>query len=130
MTVQAARRPRPVEDRGATRMARQVLEKIASQVTLDETAAGGGSGGFLGMGLGADLSARPRTSVELAGNIASLQVEVAMPYPVPLRSAADTLRERLTVRIGELTGVEVRQVDVLIRWLQAPRPDLERRRLR
>ncbi|CEA09481.1 hypothetical protein BN1051_02851 [Arthrobacter saudimassiliensis] len=110
-------------------MARQVLEKIAGQVTADETAAGGGSGGFLGFGSSADLSARPRTSVELAGNIASLQVEVGMPYPVPLRAEADRLRGRLTARIGELTGVEVRQVDILIRWLQPPRADGARRRL-
>ncbi|WAP52107.1 Asp23/Gls24 family envelope stress response protein [Arthrobacter sp. ATA002] len=118
-----------VGERGATVLSRKVLEKIAGQVVKDETFAGGSSGGFLGIGARGDLSARPRTEVELAGNVASLKVQVGLPYPVPLRQAADALRGRMSDRITELTGVEVRQVDVTVSWLMPDRSDDGRRRL-
>ncbi len=105
--------------RGQTVLAGKVIEKIASQVASDESAAAGSSGGFLGIGTHADLAARPKASVELTGNIAALSVEVGMPYPVPLRQATEALRQRIRARVTELTGVEVRQVDIKISWLNA-----------
>ena len=124
------RRPlRAVGDRGATALSRKVLEKIAGQVAKDETAAGGSSGGFLGIGAQPDLSARPKTDVELTGNIASLRIQVGLPYPVPVRQTADQLRERISHRVTELTGVEVRQVDVTVSWLWLNTPADGRRRL-
>lgn len=126
----SARRPRlDVGSRGNTAMSRKVLEKIAAQVAKDETQAGGSSGGFLGIGARADLAARPQASVELAGNIASLKVEVGLPYPLPLRQATDQLRDRIAGRVTELTGVEVRQVDVKVSWLIPAADDNGRRRL-
>lgn len=119
-----------VGDRGSTVLSRKALEKIAGQIAKDETFAGGSSGGFLGIGAKADLSARPQANVELAGNIASLKVEVGLPYPVPLRRATDQLRDRISSRITELTGVEVRQVDVTVSWLRPDESANGRRRLK
>ena len=118
-----------VGDRGSTVMSRKVIEKIAGQIAKDETYAGGSSGGFLGIGARADLSARPQAQVELAGNIASLRVEVGFPYPVPLRQATEQLRDRVASRVTELTGVEVRQVDVTVSWLRPHGTDSSHRRL-
>lgn len=124
------RQPPPAgSDHGSTVIARKVLEKIAGQIAKDETFAGGSSGGFLGIGARADLSARPRAHVELAGNIASLKVDVGLPYPVPLRQATDQLRDRISSRVTELTGVEVRQVDVTVSWLRPKESANGRRRL-
>jgi uncharacterized alkaline shock family protein YloU len=68
--------------------------------------------------------------VELAGNIATLTVDVGMPYPLPLRQATEALRERIRTRVMELTGVEVRQVDIRVSWLTgAPAGAGARRRL-
>ena len=103
--------------RGQTVLAARVIEKIAAQVASDESSAGGSSGGFLGVGTRADLSTRPKASVVLSGNIATLSVEVGMPYPVPLRQATEALRGRIRTRVTELTGVDVRQVDIRISWL-------------
>lgn len=103
--------------RGQTVLAARVIEKIAAQVASDESSASGSSGGFLGLGNRADLSVRPKASVELAGNIATLRVEVGMPYPVPLRQATEALRGRIRTRVTELTGVDVREVDIRISWL-------------
>lgn len=105
--------------RGQTVLANKVIERIASQVAGDESVAGGSSGGFLGIGTHADLSARPRAAVELNGDIATLSVEVGMPYPVPLRQATEELRQRIRTRVTEMTGVEVRHVDIKISWLRA-----------
>ncbi len=132
MSVSSASRPRPARDineRGDTVLAKRVLEKTASQVARDETFAGGSSGGFLGIGARADLSARPDASVELAGNIASLKVTVGLPYPLPLRQATEQLRRRITERVTELTGVEVRQVDITVAWLRPPERESGRRKL-
>lgn len=124
------RQPPPAgSDRGSTVIARKVLEKIAGQIAKDETFAGGSSGGFLGIGARADLSARPQAHVELAGNIASLKVDVGLPYPVPLRQATDQLRDRISSRVTDLTGVEVRQVDVTVSWLRPKESANGRRRL-
>lgn len=126
----ARRQPRPeVGARGTTVLSRKVLEKIVGQIAKDETFAGGSTGGFLGIGARADLSARPRADVELAGNLATLKVEVGLPYPVPLRSATDQLRNRISGRVTEMTGVEVRQVDVTVSWLWPEEPADGRRRL-
>lgn len=115
--------------RGQTFLAARVIEKIAAQVASDESAAGGSSGGFLGIGTRADLSARPKASVELTGNIATLRVEVGMLYPVPLRQATEELRRRIATRVTELTGVDVRQVDIRIAWLSTGSDTSGRRKL-
>ncbi|PYI69774.1 Asp23/Gls24 family protein [Arthrobacter livingstonensis] len=114
--------------RGQTVLEDKVIEKIASQVARDETLAGGSSGGFLGIGTHADRHARPKVSVELTGNIATLSVEVGMPYPIPLRQATEELRQRIRVRVMELTGVEVRHVDIRVSWLIAAGGDAGGRR--
>ncbi|GAC1368390.1 MAG: hypothetical protein NVS2B15_03280 [Pseudarthrobacter sp.] len=108
-----------ISSRGQTVLADKVIEKIAGQVASEESVAGGSSGGFLGIGTHADLSARPKATVELTGNIATLNVEVGMLYPVPLRQATEALRQRIKARVMELTGVEVRQVDIRVSWLTA-----------
>jgi uncharacterized alkaline shock family protein YloU len=118
-----------MDSRGQTTLAEKVIEKIAGQVASDESSAGGSSGGFLGIGARADLSARPKASVELTGNIATLSLEVGMLYPIPLRRATEELRRRIRTRVTELTGVEVRQVDIKISWLTSGSGTNGRRRL-
>lgn len=118
-----------ISGRGRTVLADRVIEKIAGQVARDESVAGGSSGGFLGIGTHADLSARPKASVELSGNIATLSVDVGLIYPVPLREATEALRQRIRTRVMELTGVEVRQVDIRISWLTPQTEASGRRRL-
>jgi uncharacterized alkaline shock family protein YloU len=67
--------------------------------------------------------------VELSGNIATLSVEVGMLYPVPLRQATEALRRRIRTRVTELTGVDVRQIDIRISWLSAGADTNGRRKL-
>ncbi|HVK36067.1 MAG TPA: Asp23/Gls24 family envelope stress response protein [Microlunatus sp.] len=116
--------PAPVEGaerrhRGRLVLAEQVVEKIAGQVASEISAAGGRSGGFLGVGAHTDLSARPKVDVELAGRTATLAIEMAVAYPVSIRQATDRVRDRLTQRVGQLTGVEVTRVDITVVALHA-----------
>ncbi|MCG2624368.1 Asp23/Gls24 family envelope stress response protein [Arthrobacter sp. I2-34] len=118
-----------LDSRGRTVLDQKVVEKIASQVAGEESFAGGASGGFLGIGAHADFAARPQASVELAGNIAALRVEVGLLYPVPLRQATEQLRRRISERVTALTGVQVRQVDITVSWLKPAAESTGRRRL-
>ncbi len=120
---------RDLDSRGRTVLDRKVLEKIASQVASEESFAGGSSGGFLGIGAHSDFSARPKVTVELAGNIAVLSVEIGLLYPVPLRQATEQLRRRISERVNALTGVEVRQIDITVAWLKPADEFTGRRRL-
>ena len=52
--------------RGQLVLAKQVVEKIAGQVASEIGAAGGRSGGFLGIGAHTDLSVRPQVAVRPA----------------------------------------------------------------
>ena len=120
---------RDLESRGRTVLDRKVVEKIAGQVASEESFAGGSSGGFLGIGAHSDFSARPKVTVELAGNIAVLGVEIGLLYPVPLRQVTEQLRRRISERVTALTGVEVRQIDITVSWLKPADETAGRRRL-
>ncbi len=100
--------------RGRLVLDKQVVEKIAGQVASEIGAAGGRSGGFLGIGAHSDLSARPKVDVELAGRTATLEIAIAVAYPVSLRQATDRVREQVTRRVHALTGVEVTRVDITV----------------
>ncbi|MBT2586537.1 Asp23/Gls24 family envelope stress response protein [Arthrobacter sp. ISL-95] len=120
---------RDLDSRGRTVLDRKVVEKIAGQVAGEESFAGGSSGGFLGIGAHSDFSVRPKVTVELAGNMAVLSVEIGLLYPVPLRQATEQLRRRISERVTALTGVEVRQVDITVSWLKPADEITGRRRL-
>lgn len=107
--------------RGQLVLAKQVVEKIAGQVAAEVSTAGGRSGGFLGIGSHADLSARPKVDVELAGRTATLALDIAVAYPVSIRQATDRVRQQVTRRVHELTGVEVTRVDITVVAVQRGR---------
>lgn len=100
--------------RGALVLSRRVVEKIASQAAMEIATAGGRSGGFLGFGSHADLSSRPKVSVDLSGRTATIRVEVAIAYPSPIARAAEQVRCQMVERVSSLAGVQVTRVDVTI----------------
>lgn len=108
------------QSRGRLTIARVVVEKIASQAAAEVSAAGGRSGGVLGLGGRVDLDARPSVAVDLAGRTASVVVRVGVDYPRPLRTVAETVRRTVIDRVESLTGIDVRRVDVVIAWLVDP----------
>lgn len=117
----------PVEQerrsRGQLVVSRLVVEKIASQAAVEIAAAGGRSGGFLGIGSHANLSSRPKVNVDLSGHTATIAVAVAIAYPSPIAAAAVQVRRRIMSRVGELAGIQVTRVDVTITMLATNHDD-------
>ncbi len=116
----------PSEPRGRGRLTigAKVLEKVAGQAAAETAASQGRSGGFLGVGAEVDPSARPRVDVDLVAEYADLTIKVGIGYPGSIRAAAQDIREHVTTRVHELTGVRVRRVDIDITFVTLEaRPD-------
>ena len=128
----SAHAPQPAdrqpEERGRTVLAERVIQKIAAQIASEQPHIGGTSGGVLGLGRQESLDARPTVKVELTGRIATLALEVGVRSPAPIRQVTEDLRETLRRRVTEATGVQVRQVDIRVGYLQ-PRTEQGRREL-
>lgn len=109
------------ERRGRTSVAARVVEKIAAQAVDEIGEAGGVPRRLLGVRLGHDDGqGRAQAAAELDGDIAIVSVRMSVTYPNPIRRTADAARSRVIVRVGELTGLQVKQVDVDIARLIPP----------
>jgi len=102
-------------------LAEKVVEKIAGQAATEAGAASGSSGRVLGIGRESDPDARPRVDVELSAESADLALKVGVPYPGSIRTRIQQLREHVTRRVEQLTGVDVRRVDIDITLLDTDR---------
>ncbi|WP_269928610.1 Asp23/Gls24 family envelope stress response protein [Kocuria massiliensis] len=105
------------ENRGRLVIADRVVEKIAAQCASEFATVGGRGGGFLGVGGHADPESRPHVKVELTGSIAVLSVELGLEYPLPIEETTERVREALVRTVSRLAGVEVRQVDIRVKYL-------------
>jgi uncharacterized alkaline shock family protein YloU len=104
-----------VERRGRTEIADRVLERIAARTLAEVDQAGGSVRRVLGVPLGRDdPGGGPQVSAEVDGHLATLRMTISVAYPTPIRQVAHQLRERITTRVGELTGLQVRQVDITV----------------
>lgn len=116
-TVATAPGAVPARSRGRLVLAERVVEKIAGQAAVEVAAASGRSGGFLGLGSGADATARPKVDVTLSAESADLAIAVGIAYPGSVRRAAQQVRDHVTERVESLTGVDVRRVDIDVTFL-------------
>ncbi|MGY4720234.1 Asp23/Gls24 family envelope stress response protein [Naumannella huperziae] len=107
----------PAADRGRLRIDRRVVEKIASQAASEVSAAGGTSGGFLGIGARRDFDARPKVSVDLRGDSATIAVTCGVAYPAPLRETTDAVRAHVHDQVERQVGITVDRVDIDVAWL-------------
>lgn len=100
--------------RGRLVIGHRVVEKIARQAASEVAAAGGSSGGILGVGAHTDMSALPEVDVELSGQTASIDLDIAIAYPAPLRQATEQVRQHVMDRVAEMAGIQVTRVDLTI----------------
>lgn len=107
--------------RGRTEIADRVLERIAAQALHEVDRAGGVARRVLGVPLGRERGPQVRAHVD--GRLATLQMTVSVTYPEPVRQVTRRLREHVTTRVGELTGLTVRQVDIDVATLTGAGPD-------
>ena len=103
--------------RGRLVLADRVVEKIAGQAAAEVAATAGRSGGFLGIGSENDTAARPKVDVTLSTESADLALSVGIAYPGSIRRATQEVRDHVTERVETLTGVDVRRVDIDVKFL-------------
>lgn len=107
----------PAARRGTLRVDRRVVERIAAHAAGTVSAAGGTSGGFLGVGATRDFHARPDVEVSLTGGTVTLGVRCGLAYPAPLRESTQQVRRHIIEEVERLTGLDVNRVDIDVRWL-------------
>jgi len=105
--------------RGRLVMARNVVEKVASQAAMEAVATSGRSRGLLGLGAKPDPGARPKVDADLSTNSTDLAIAVGLTYPCSIRTATQQIRDHVTRRVEQLTGVDVRRVDIDVTFLNA-----------
>lgn len=118
----------PAEARGRTEISDRVVERIAAQAVAEAEHAGGAASRFLGVKLGRDTQDTvAQATARVDGQLATVQLTLSVIYPQPVRQVTRDVRDRVISRVGELTGLDVRQVDIEIASLIVPDP--ERRRV-
>lgn len=103
------------ETRGRTEIADRVVERIAARAVAETAQAGGAARRLLGVSLERGTAVRPAAHVD--GHLATVRMPLSVPYPAPIRQVTRRVREHVRARVGELTGLEVRQVDIGIEGL-------------
>jgi uncharacterized alkaline shock family protein YloU len=112
---------RPPENRGRTEIAGRVLERIAARTVTEIDQAGGAARRLLGVPLGRDTAhTAPRATAHVDGQLATVQLRMSVTYPAPIREVTRRVRDQIITRIDELTGLDVRQVDIEIARLIRP----------
>jgi uncharacterized alkaline shock family protein YloU len=108
----------PAEHRGSTDIADRVVEKIASGAVAEVDDAYGSARRLLGLRMPGATA--PRVTVQIDGHLATVRVAMSVRYPAPIRQVTREVREHVMERVGELTGLDVRHVDIEIPALITP----------
>jgi uncharacterized alkaline shock family protein YloU len=101
-------------ERGHTTVSSQAVEHIVARLTAECPAVGGTARRVLGVNAGGNPDDEV-VAVRLHGSTAvSLAVRCSVPYPQPVASSTEALRELLMTRVRELTGLRVQRVDITV----------------
>ena len=126
MSIDAETRPAPLAGRnelGRISIADLVVTKIAAQAAAENPDAGAAATRLLGRAVpGAghlgmrdtDLSALPKTSVEVDGAKAFITLEIAVRWPASVPEATGQVRRHVRDRVRELAGLVVDEVHIVV----------------
>ncbi|MEU8888422.1 hypothetical protein [Streptomyces sp. NPDC048442] len=106
----------PAAERGATRIADRVVAKIAARAArevLDAPPEGGRA---------------PHAEVTVHGPAARVWIGLELGYPSDIGGQCALVRRQVTDRVGELTGMTVPEVTVLVERLYRADPESRRTR--
>jgi uncharacterized alkaline shock family protein YloU len=119
-------RPAPLVGRaelGAINVADGVVSKIAARAAAENPDAGAAVARVLGRAVpgagsfgvrGTDLSALPKTSVEVDGSKAYVSLEIAVRWPASVSEVTGRVRRHVRDRVRELAGLEVDEVHIVV----------------
>jgi uncharacterized alkaline shock family protein YloU len=120
--------PVDVAERGRTRIADRVVEKIAARAVAEVDRATGVPRQVLGVRLGsAGPDSRVRVNAEVDGTVVIVRVSMAVQWPAPVRTVTRQVRGHVTERLQTLTGLRVGQVDIDVPTLLTATADEGRR---
>jgi uncharacterized alkaline shock family protein YloU len=88
-------------------VADRAVQKVAT-AAVDEVELAAGAPRLLG----SSQRRNPRTQVNIDGRMATISVDMSIIYPSPIRTVAAVARRHVTARVHELTGLEVKHVDI------------------
>ena len=107
--------------RGELTIDPKVVEKIAAHAAGEVKDVGGAARRVLNVAVGSDDRAdHARVEALVDGRTVVVDVQCSITYPSPVATVSQRLREHLTSRIGELTGLDVAQIDITVVALTTP----------
>ena len=122
-------------DLGVISVADGVVAKIAARAAVEVDDVGAAAtrvlgkelsgGGLDKLGLkSTEIGALPACSARVDGRLAFVDLTISVRYPTPVRQVAAAVREQVISRVGQLTGLQVVEVDIKVPALvrELPRP--------
>jgi uncharacterized alkaline shock family protein YloU len=126
MSAVTETRPAPLAGRtelGAITVADAVVTKIAARAAAENPDAGAAVARVFGRAVpgadnlgmrGTDLSALPKTSVEVDGSKAYVSLEIAVRWPASVAEITGRVRQHVRERVRELAGLDVDEVHIVV----------------
>ena len=108
---------------GTISIADGVVSKIAARAAAENPDAGAAAARMLGRGVpgaghmgvrGTDLEALPKTSVEVDGSKAFVNLEISVRWPASVAEITAQVRRHVRDRVRELTGLDVDEVHIIV----------------
>ena len=108
---------------GRIRIADGVVAKIAARAAAENPDAGAAVARMLGRAVpgaghlgvrGTDLDALPKTSVDVDGSKAYVNLEISVRWPASVPEVTAQVRRHVRDRVGELTGLDVDEVHIVV----------------
>lgn len=122
-------------DLGMISVADTVVAKLASRAALEVDDVGAAAPRVLGKQLSgrpldklgvrsSRIGALPSSSAQVDGHLAFVDLTISVRYPASVRQVAAAVRDTVTNRVGQLTGLQIVEVDIKVPALvrELPRP--------
>lgn len=114
--------------RGRTRIADRVVEKIAARAVAEVDNATGVARKVLGVRLGsAGPDSSANVSADVDGGVVAVKAVMSVRWPAPVRTVTRQVRTNVTDRVQNLTGLRVQYVDIEVATLLTGERDDDRR---
>lgn len=105
----------PAGERGRTRIATRVVEKVAAHAVVQVDSAAGAPRRLLGVrtgGVAADTPARVRADV--SGDVVTVRVAMSVAWPRSVRRVTRDVRAHVVSELERVTGLKVAEVDIRV----------------
>lgn len=121
-------------DLGQITVADAVVAKLAARAAVEVDDVGAAASRVLGKELSAgglgklgmkssQLGALPACQAQVDGQLAFVSLTISVRYPASVRQVAAAVREQVRGRVGQLTGLQIVEVDIKVPALvREPRP--------